>query len=201
MEAGSETGGFRAAGRTAGYHLAAMHLSRTTICALVAAALALAACSGGAKPDATPTSGPVPSVEQISALVGQGFVGEKIDYSQTLVSAFRDPEAVIDQVKACGAPAGPAARTDPSYWPVQLGTCYFAANATMRLYQFTHRSEFLDANRLLERMHQARLAEAQADGANIGDEYWKLVTTSVYDVNVNPGATPSVAAARGTATP
>jgi hypothetical protein len=171
--------------------------------AAIALALVSAACSSGTKRsvDATPTPGPVPSVEEITALVGQGFVGEEIDFSQTLVSAFRDPQAVIDQVKACGAPAGPAARTDPSYWPVQLGTCYFAANATMRLYQFTGRSEFLDANRLLERLHQSRVEEAQADGANLGEQYWKLVAASVYDVNTNPAATPSAAGAHSTRTP
>ncbi len=174
----------------------AMHVRLPETCVLAGAALAIAACSGGAKPGApTPAPTPrVPSVAEITALVGQGFVGNKIPYTATLISAFRSPEAVVDQVTACGAPDGPGARTDPSYWPVQLGTCYFAANATMRLYQFTHRSEFLDANRLLERLHRARFDEAQADGDNIGDEYWRLVTASVYDVRVGAAASPSPAA-------
>jgi hypothetical protein len=166
------------------------------IAATLAGALLLAACSGsgGSQPKTpVPTAARVPSVAEISALVGQGFVGETIPYSATLVSAFTDPVAVIDEVKKCGAAVPADKAHDANFWPVLLGQCYFAGNATMRLYQFTHRSEFLDANRLLERLHRARLDEAQSDGAPIGEPYWQLVTKAIYDPAF-PSATPTAAA-------
>ena len=161
----------------------------------------LAGCSGsgGSQPKTpVPTAARVPSTEEISALVGQGFVGEKIPYTATLVSGFTDPVAVIGEVKLCGAPAPANKLHDPNYWPVLLGQCYFAGNATMRLYQFTNRSEFLDANRLLEKLHRARLDEAQAAGAPITEAYWRLVTKAIYDPTFG-AATPTAPAGRATA--
>ncbi|MHB8378182.1 MAG: hypothetical protein ACYDEB_14680 [Dehalococcoidia bacterium] len=162
---------------------------------MAAAALAAAACSGSGPPRPTPApTVRVPSVAEISALVGQGFIGEKIPYTTTLISAFRNRADVVAQVEQCGAPA-PADKAHTSdYWPVLLGHCFFAGNATMRLYQYTNRSEFLDANRLLERLHQARLAEARADGAQIAAPYWQMVKTAIYDTAYNP-AQPSPSAA------
>ncbi|MBF6599829.1 MAG: hypothetical protein IVW36_04895 [Dehalococcoidia bacterium] len=167
--------------------------------AVVVLATLLAACSGsgGVQPKTpAPTAARAPSVAEISALVGQGFVGETIPDSATLVSAFTDPVAVINEVKLCGAPANTEQARSADYWPVLLGQCYFAGNATMRLYQFTNRSEFLDANRLLERLHRARLDEARADGAAIGERYWQVVTKAIYDpafTPVSPTAAPAAA--------
>ena len=163
----------------------------------------LAACSGsgGSQPKTpVPTVARVPSTEEISALVGQGFVGEEIPYTATLVSGFTDPVAVIAEVKLCGAPVPATKAHDPNYWPVLLGQCYFAGNATMRLFQFTNRSEFLDANRLLEKLHRARLDEAQSAGAKITEAYWRLVTKAIYDPTFGE-ATPTSAAAERTAAP
>ncbi len=169
------------------------------IAAIVLGVTLLAGCSGsgGSQPNTpVPTVARIPSAAEISALVGQGFVGEKIPYSATLVSGFTDPVAVIDEVKRCEAPAPAAKLHDPNYWPVLLGQCYFAGNATMRLYQFTHRSEFLDANRLLEKLHRARLDEAQAAGAPITEAYWSVVTKAIYDPTFST-ASPTAAAPAG----
>ncbi|HEX5479234.1 MAG TPA: hypothetical protein VFY79_05890, partial [Dehalococcoidia bacterium] len=64
--------------------------------ALAAVAVLLAACSGGGGHSAATPTAPVrvPSAAEIDALIGQGFVGETIDYSQTLISAFRSPQPI-----------------------------------------------------------------------------------------------------------
>ena len=166
-----------------------------TLVVVCALAVMLVGCSGGGKhAAATPTvAARVPSAEEIVALVGQGFVGEEIDYSQTLISAFRSPQPVIAQVQECAAPAPPPSERSADFWPTLLGTCYFAGNATMRLYQFTHRSEFLDANKLIATLHEARFREAVADGLKVADGYWAGIQHAVYDASFNPATPTSVA--------
>jgi|SRR5581483_1881667 len=153
-------------------------------------ALLFAACSGGGGDHRTPTPEPparVPSVEEIGAYIGQGFIGQEIGYEQTLVTAFTDPKTVIGLVQKCADDSGKD-HADENYWPVLLGNCFFAGNATMRLYQFTHRDEFVNANRLIEQLHRARFEEARAAGAPIGDDYWQLVASSVYDIRTETAA-------------
>lgn len=165
------------------------------VAALAAITVLFAACSGGGGHSAaTPTvAARVPSAEEISALVGQGFVGEKIDYSQTLISAFRSPQPIMAQVQQCAAAAPPASQRSANFWPTLLGQCYFAGNATMRLYQYTHRSEFLDANKRIEALHEARFREAVADGLKVADGYWPGVQHAIYDATYNPTGTPTAA--------
>lgn len=165
---------------------------------VVALAMVFAGCSGGGTPaSATPTvPARVPSAAEIDALIGQGFVGETIDYSQTLISAFRSPQPIIAQVDDCAGAAPAKSERAATFWPTLLGQCYFAGNATMRLYQFTHRSEFLDANKRIEALHEARFREAVADGLKVADGYWPGVQHAIYDAAFNPTGTPTAAARR-----
>jgi hypothetical protein len=157
--------------------------SRLVFCIFLGAALS--ACSGGgggASSSATPGAAEAPpSIEAVRAYIGQGFINQKISFKSTLIDSFRDPLKVIARADACANDdAGPLKPDDPNFWPTVLGNCYTAADATMRLYQFTGRDDFLRANRELQRLHRAKLDEANAHGAGIGEEYWSGVVAAVY---------------------
>ena len=165
-----------------------MHLLRirsAIVRAMLPVALVFAACSGGGggpSSHSTPSPAePPPSIEAIRAYIGQGFLNQKISYTLTLINSFRDPLKVIALANACAAnDAGGVAPEDPNFWPTVLGNCYTAGDATMRLYQYTGRDDFLRANRELERLNRAKLDEANAQGAGIGEDYWNRVAAGVY---------------------
>jgi hypothetical protein len=159
-----------------------MRILRPWLQFLIAIALMSAACSGGGGSHATPapTDSP-PSIEAIRAYIGQGFINQEIGYELTLIDNFRDPVQVIALADKCAAnDAGGLAAEDPNFWPTVLGNCFTAGDATMRLYQYTGRDDFLRANEEIRRLHRAKLDEANAHGANIGEDYWTRVVAAVY---------------------
>ncbi len=173
-----------------------IRIAPSSILCLALAAAVFAACSGGGGASkATPTSEPPPSIEAIRAYIGQGFINEKISYKLTMITNFRNPLDVIALADACAKDdAGGVPAEDSNYWPTVLGKCYTAGDATMRLYQYTGRDDFLNANHELERLHRAKLDEANAHGANIGENYWPGVVTAVYSqlaFTPTPAASPN----------
>lgn len=166
--------------------------------ALSFAAATLAACSGGGLPGpqktgtaegvrnaATATAAadaaPLPTEADIEGVLRKGFEGLDIPYGATSVNTFSDVEALVGVLKDCADDnAGGLSKSDPGYWPAILGHCYTVGDGANWLYGYTGRSDFAFANQMMMRFMKAKVDEADAAGARLGEGYWNLVVGKIY---------------------
>lgn len=177
------------------------------MCGLLApAALTLAACSGGgpsgsartgtaesvlyaASATAAAEAEPMPAAADIAGVISHGFQGLQIPYTATSVPTFRKLDVLLGVLQDCARDnAGGLPRADAAFWPAVLGHCYTVGDATKWLYETTGRRDFAYANQMMKRFMAAKVAEADAAGASLGDGYWKLVLDRIY--TLAPGGTP-----------
>lgn len=134
----------------------------------------------------------MPNASDIEGVIRHGFEGLDIPYGATSVGTFSDVDALLGVLQDCDRDnAGGVARSDPAFWPAVLGHCYTVGDATKWLYGYTGRRDFAYANQMMMRFMAAKVAEANAAGASLGDGYWKLVLDRIY--TLAPGGTPVAA--------
>jgi hypothetical protein len=159
----------------------------------------LVACSGGgglpgpqktgtaegsrhaATATAAADAAPLPTEGDIEGVLRKGFEGLDIPYGATSVNTFSDVDALIGVLKDCANDnANGLSKNDPAYWPAILGHCYTVGDGANWLYGYTGRSDFAYANQMMMRFMKAKVDEANAAGANLGEGYWSLVVGKIY---------------------
>jgi hypothetical protein len=169
-------------------------------------AAALAACSSGGVPASQKTgtaenirnaatataaadAAPLPTEADIEGVLRKGFEGLNIPYGATSVNTFSDVEAMVGVLKDCANDnANGVSKNDPGYWPAILGHCYTVGDGANWLYGYTGRSDFAFANQMMMRLMKAKVDEANASGASLGEGYWSLVVGKIY--TLKPAGTP-----------
>lgn len=166
---------------------------------MILTVLATAGCSGGSGPSraertataealaqratATAVAAALPPVlpSDVANLIRAGFVNVNIPFDATLIDSFREEPSLLGILDDCAqARAQGIARDDQSFWPAVLGDCYTVGDATKWLFDYTHKPEFAYANQLAMRYMRQKLDEANANGAQLGEDYWQLVVGKIY---------------------
>ncbi len=171
---------------------------RTWLLGALFTAATLAACSGGGLPGpqktgtaegirnaATATAAadaaPLPTAADVEGVIRHGFQGLTIPYTATTVVTFRKVDPLVGVLNDCANDnSGGLSRDNPGYWPAVLGHCYTVGDATKWLYGQTGRQDFAYANQMMMRFMKAKVDEADAAGAKLGEGYWDLVVARIY---------------------
>lgn len=115
-------------------------------------------------PTPTEKPKPIPSVEEISALVTKGYEGLVIDKTDPNLpdNSLLSPDGVNAPIAYCVQNGGPGADPkDPNYWTKILGSCHRGGKGLKYLaIKFPDKPEFREALQGLEVLFKAKIAES-----------------------------------------